>query len=213
MSPRTSSTASPPIWASAWITEPRRLLAATCAAAALVLVACQGGGTRPQPQPPVTRPAVPDLSAYRLGIGDRVRISVFGEPDLSLDADIDATGHLSYPLLGSVPATRKTAAELASTIAKGLAGGYLVNPDVRVTVVQYRPFYVNGQVNRPGAYPYATGLTVEKALTLAGGMTRIGSERGVYLLHEDQSASQRRRVRLDEPVLPGDTLVVEESLF
>lgn len=168
-------------------------------------------------QAPVPRPAKPtataDLSAYRLGIGDRVRVSVFGEPDLSVDGDIDATGHLSYPLLGRVPATRKTADELARDIAKGLAAGYLVNPDVRVAVVQYRPIYLTGQVNRPGAYPYSVGLTVEKALALAGGMTRIASERGIFRLPEDAPTSERRRVRMDEPVLPGDTLLVEESLF
>lgn len=212
MSPRTNSIASAAISAYAWITEPRRLLVVGCAVVALLLAACQSGAPRADGASAGASP-LPDLSAYRLGIGDRVRVSVFGEPDLSLDADIDATGHLSYPLLGSVPAMRKTAAELAGTIAKGLANGYLVNPDVRVTVVQYRPIYVTGQVNRPGAYPYSAGLTVEKALVLAGGMTRIASERGVYLLHEDQPAGQRRRVRFDEPVLPGDTLLVEESLF
>lgn len=211
MTLRPNSTASAPISARASITESRPFAWATLGVV-LMLAACQAPGARPGA--PGAKPlAEPDLSAYRLGIGDRVRVSVFGEPDLSLDADVDATGHLSYPLLGSVPAMRKTAAELARVIAKGLAGGYLVNPDVRVTVVQYRPVYVTGQVNRAGAYPYSIGLTVEKALTLAGGMTRIGSERGVYLLREDAPASQRRRVRMDEPVLPGDTLVVEESLF
>ena len=173
-----------------------------------VLCACQA---RPATVAPAAQPA--DLSAYRLGIGDRVRVSVFGEPDLSIESDIDATGHLSYPLLGSVAAMKKTAAQLGRDIAAGLAGGYLVNPDVRVTVIQYRPIYVTGQVAHPGAYPYTAGLTAEKALTLAGGMTRIASERGVYLLPEDAPASQRRRVRLDEPVFPGDTILVEESLF
>ncbi|MGQ0586158.1 MAG: polysaccharide biosynthesis/export family protein [Gammaproteobacteria bacterium] len=172
-----------------------------------MLAACQA------PNKPTPVAPAPDLSAYRLGIGDRVRVSVFGEADLSLDADIDATGHLSYPLLGSVPAQKKTAAELSRELAAGLANGYLVNPDVRVTVIQYRPFYVTGQVNRAGAYPYTAGLTVEKALALAGGLTRLASERGIYRLPEDAPTSARRRARMDDPVLPGDTLVVEEGLF
>jgi polysaccharide biosynthesis/export protein VpsN len=209
MTPRPSLIAPAPSSAFAWIIESRGCRAALVATW-LAVSACQSQDTRPAAPPAV---ATPDLSAYRLGIGDRVRVSVFGEPDLSLDGDVDATGNMSYPLLGSVPAAKKTAAELANTIAKGLAGGYLVNPDVRVTIVQYRPIYVTGQVTRAGAYPYSAGLTVEKALTLAGGMTRIGSERGVYLLHEDAPASQRTRVRMDDPVLPGDTLLVEESLF
>jgi polysaccharide export outer membrane protein len=172
------------------------------------LAACQADTRRP-----AASSSPPDLSAYRLGIGDRVRVSVFGEPDLSVDGDVDATGHLSYPLLARVPALRKTADELARDIATGLANGYLVNPDVRVAVIQYRPIYLTGQVARPGAYPYTAGLTVEKAVALAGGLTRIASERGIYRLPEDTPASERRRVRMDEPVLPGDTLVVEESLF
>lgn len=175
-----------------------------------VLAGCQA-----EPKRPVAAAgaAVPDLSAYRLGIGDRVRVSVFGEPDLSVDGDIDATGHLSYPLLGRVQALRKTADELARDIAGGLSKGYLRNPDVRVAVIQYRPIYLTGQVARPGAYPYTVGLTVEKAVALAGGLTRIASERGIFRLLEDAPTSERRRVRMDEPVLPGDTLVVEESLF
>ena len=175
-----------------------------------VLAACQGGGAK---RPASAAVAQADLSAYRLGIGDRVRVSVFGEPDLSVDGDIDATGHLSYPLLGRVPALRKTADELARDIGTGLSSGYLRNPDVRVAVIQYRPIYLTGQVARPGAYPYTVGLTVEKAVSLAGGLTRIASERGIYRLHEDAPSTERRRVRMDEPVLPGDTLVVEESLF
>jgi polysaccharide biosynthesis/export protein VpsN len=208
MSPRPSSTGSAPISAFAWITKPLTL-GAGALAAVVALAACQAPTARPVAKPT----SGPDLSAYRLGIGDRVRIAVFGEPDLSLDSDIDATGHLSYPLLGRVPAMRKTADELARNIASGLASGYLRNPDVRVSVIQYRPIYLTGQVNRPGAYPYSVGLTVEKALALAGGMTRIGSERGIYRLSEDAPTSERRRVRMDEQVLPGDTVLVEESLF
>jgi protein involved in polysaccharide export with SLBB domain len=210
MSLTPSSIVSAPLSAFGWLTRSCVPAATALLALAAALAGCQGGDTRPATQPTA---ATPDLSAYRLGIGDRLRISVFGEPDLSLEADIDATGHLSYPLLGSVPAAKKTASQLAADLAKGLASGYLKNPDVRVSVVQYRSIYVTGQVNRAGAYPYSVGLTVEKALTLAGGMTRIASERGIYLLPEDAPSSQRRRARLDEPVLPGDTIVVEESLF
>ena len=206
MSPRPSSIASTPTPASAWRT--RRI-----AAALIALAGVCGCQAEPERAAATAKPAVADLSAYRLGIGDRVRVSVFGEPDLSLDGDVDATGNLSYPLLGRVPALRKTADELAKDIATGLANGYLRSPDVRVAVIQYRPIYLTGQVNRPGAYAYTVGLTVEKAVALAGGLTRIASERGIYRLHEDAPTAERRRVKMDDPVLPGDTLVVEESLF
>jgi polysaccharide export outer membrane protein len=209
MSPRPSSIAPAPSPESAWLIRGRAL----AAVALVTLVALAGCQAKPKlPASPADTPAL-DLSAYRLGVGDRVRVAVFGEPDLSVDGDVDATGYLSYPLLGRVPALRKTADELAKDIARGLSNGYLVNPDVRVAVVQYRPIYVTGQVSRPGAYPYSVGLTVEKAVALAGGLTRIASERGIYRLHEDAPTAERQRVKLDDPVLPGDTLVVEESLF
>jgi polysaccharide export outer membrane protein len=191
-----------------------RLLIVTCCT--VTLAACEAilpaRTSRPAAASVAAAPA-PDLSAYRLGIGDRVRIDVFGEADLSLDTTIDPVGRISYPLLGSVVALQKTAKELQDAIATGLAAGYLVNPDVRVTVVQYRAFYVTGQVQRAGAYPYIIGLTVEKALALAGGMTNLASARRIYLLREGSSTGERNRVGLDALVLPGDTLIVEESLF
>lgn len=169
-----------------------------------------------EPEPPLLRPATatgPDLSGYRLGVGDRLRIDVYGEPDLSLEASVDPTGRFSYPLLGSVEALGKTARELQTRLTLGLAAGYLINPDVRVTVIHYRPFYVIGQVRRAGAYPYVTGLTVEKALALAGGLTNIASTRRIYILREDAPTTERQRASMDSQVLPGDTLLVEESLF
>ncbi len=172
------------------------------------------GTVTPSVSPPEqTVTSLPDLSAYRLGIGDRVRIDVYGEPDLSLDAVVDPTGRIGYPLLGSIPALQKTAREIQDSLVSLLSNGYLINPDVRVTVVQYRPFYIIGQVRKAGAYPYVTGLTVEKALALAGGLTNIASTRKIYLLREDTPTQERIRARLDSLVLPGDTLLVEESLF
>ena len=211
MTRRPSSTASPPTSAFASASDLFRGAFAALLLATSILGGCQADAPRPPAKAPET--AAGDLSAYRLGIGDRVRIAVYGEPELSMDAEVDPTGHVGYPLLGSIPAQRKTAAELAADLTKRLAGGYLVNPDVRVTVVQYRAFYVTGQVNRAGAYPYTAGLTVEKALALAGGITRLASTRGIYLLREDAPVSERRKVTLDTAILPGDTLFVEESMF
>src|SRR5689334_14289530 len=114
---------------------------------------------RPAPPPRAAAPApAPDLSAYRLGIADKVRVDVFNEPDLTVEVFVDGTGNISYPLLGAVPARSKTAAELQKAIRDGLAAGYLKDPDVRVTVAQYRPFYAIGQVRKPGPYPYVIGL-------------------------------------------------------
>lgn len=191
----------------------RFLLLACCSC----LAACGIFGRNPEPAAPAVSPSgvqpYADLAAYRLGVGDRVRVDVFGESDLSIDAVIDSSGSLNYPLLGIVQAVHKTARELQETIASGLAKGYLVNPDVRVAIVQYRPFYVTGEVRKAGAYSFVIGLTVEKAVALAGGFTPLASTRRIYLLREDASKENRVKVGLDDLVLPGDTLLVEQGLF
>jgi protein involved in polysaccharide export with SLBB domain len=194
------------------MTASRLLL--TCA---IVLLAACAARPAPAGKARAVRPAAalaaPDLSAYRLGTGDRVRVDVFGEPDLSVEAVVDGTGQINYPLLGAVAASKRTAEELQRALTTGLAAGYLKDPDVRVSVVQYRPFYTIGQVRRPGSYPYVIGLTVEKAIAIAGGLTNLASTRQMFLVREDGSQSRRIRVDLDALVLPGDTLLVEEGLF
>lgn len=174
----------------------------------------------PAPAPPPAKappapaaPAVPDLSKYKLGVGDKIRIEVYGEPDLSLDAQVDPGGRVNYPLLGSLVALHKTAKEFQDELAATLSKGYLVKPDVRVSVIGYRAFYAIGQVRRPGAYGYSAGLTVEKALALAGGMTALASQRKIFILREGQPVEKRTRATLDTLVFPGDTLMVEEGLF
>lgn len=161
---------------------------------------------------PVATTAALDRESYRLGPGDKIRIDVFGEPDLSMDALIEASGTVNYPLLGRLTAMGLTLKGLEVLIAKRLSEGYLVNPSVRVLMLQFRPFYVTGQVHRVGAYPYIEGLTVEKALALAGGMTQIASTRRIYILREGRAA-RREQASLQSSVYPGDTIVVDESLF
>lgn len=130
-----------------------------------------------------------------------------------MQASVESTGSVNYPLLGRINASGQTVRQLEQEIARGLSQGYLVKPDVRVSLFQYRPIFVSGQVRRAGSYPYAQGLTVEKALTLAGGMTEFASSRRIFLLRENQAQDARQKVDLDRPILPGDTLIVEERLF
>jgi polysaccharide export outer membrane protein len=150
---------------------------------------------------------------YRLGVGDDVRVEVRDEPDLTIEAQLQADGIIKYPFLGNLMAKGKTVTQLQQEITQGLRNGYLVNPDVRVRVVSYRPFYVTGQVVRAGGYPYVLGLTVEKAATLAGGFTDRASMKNIYVVREGKTQSQKLKVTLDTPVFPGDTVIVEESLF
>lgn len=152
-------------------------------------------------------------STYRLGVGDVVRVDVFREPDLSLEAGIESSGNLNYPLIGYVQAVGLTARELETELARRLRAGYLRNPEVRAFVVRYRPIFVSGAVRNTGAYPFSEGLTVERALTLASGMTPLGSPRRIFVLRERAAASAREKVGLDAPLYPGDTVFVEEGVF
>jgi protein involved in polysaccharide export with SLBB domain len=154
-----------------------------------------------------------DATVYRLGSGDAVRIDVLGEAELSLEALIDPSGLINYPFLGTIQAAGSTVRELELKIRNGLQGGYLVNPDVRVGLARYRPVFVSGQVRQPGSYPYTLGLNVEKAITLAGGVTPFGSTSRVYRQRNGISDDDRVKVTLDSAVLPGDYIIVEERLF
>lgn len=174
----------------------------------------------PAPPPPTHIPAVPPAvaadplaaSVYRLDAGDIVRIDVLGEAELSMEALIDPSGFINYPFLGKVQASGLTVQDLENRIRNGLRNGYLVNPDVRVALARYRPVYVAGQVRQPGAYPYSVGLSVEKALTLAGGITAFGSTNRVYIQRQG-GGQERIRASLDTIVYPGDYIIVEERLF
>lgn len=169
-----------------------------------------------EPLPPPganTQPSTIDRSTYRLAAGDRVRLDVYGEADLAAEETLDVSGTMNYPLLGRIPAAGMTLKELEQSLAARLKAGYLVNPSVRASIVLFRPVYVVGQVRRAGAYPYVEGLTVEKVIALAGGMTEIASTRKIFVLRESSAQNQRERAGLQTPVFPGDTVVFEESLF
>lgn len=155
----------------------------------------------------------PSDRPYVLGPGDQIQIQVYGEDDLTVKLRIEEHGVVSYPFLGDIKVSGLPASALQRKIYNGLKGDYLVNPDVRVFVLEYRPVYVNGQVRRPGGYPYVPGLTVQKAISLAGGMTDLASTRGLSLIREGDDKNKAVSVSMDSPVGPGDILVVEERFF
>ena len=156
----------------------------------------------------------PTDRAYRLSAGDVISIQVFGEADLSPEVKISERGTIPYPFLGELTLAGLTTAQAESLIHDGLEGPYLVDPRVNVTVVEYRPFYINGQVKRPGSYAWQPGLTVQKALTLAGGLTERASSRKIFIVPDKATSEDDRiRVELTETVGPGDIITVEESFF
>lgn len=152
-------------------------------------------------------------SDYKLGPGDRLSITVFNEKELSLEAKLTDAGTLSYPLLGEIRAQGMTIGKLQDLLTEQLKSGYLVNPQVYVTILEYRQFFVNGEVNKPGGFAYQPGLTVRKAISLAGGFTPRASYTKIFIIHESDPLGQARPASLDTMLRPGDILTIEQSFF
>jgi len=154
------------------------------------------------------------LSKYELAAGDVITIRVFGEDDLSRDKiRLSDAGTIPYPALGEIRALGLTIGELERRITAGLKNGYLVNPRVSVQIEEYRPFYINGMVDKPGGYPYQPGLTVLKASSLAGGFKERASFSKISIIREKAPSATREKATLNTPVYPGDTIFVDESFF
>jgi len=154
------------------------------------------------------------LSRYQLGSGDVITIVVFGEEDLKREKiRLTDAGTISYPVLGELKVLRRTVGELEKIITDGLRGRYLVNPRVSVSVDQYRPYFIHGQVKSGGGYPFQPGLTVRKAVSVAGGFTDRASKEKIFVIRDNDRSVKPVKVDLDTPVLPGDIITVEESFF
>lgn len=153
-------------------------------------------------------------SRYILGPGDLLRINVFGEADLSFDrVQLNDASTFSYPFLGTVNAKGKTVKDVEYLITRGLRGDYLVDPKVTVSIVEYREFYVNGEVRSPGGYPFQPGMTLRKAVALAGGFSERASRSSFYIIHDQDLSRKPRKATLDSQVMPGDIITIEESFF
>ena len=152
-------------------------------------------------------------SDYRLGAGDTIRITVFGQQDLSIESILNDKGTIDYPFLGQVQAAGKTAAEFQNLIHVGLKGDYLINPTVSVSIIEYRPFFIDGEVEKPGAYPFQPGLTISKASALAGGYTERASLSKIFIIRSNDP--QQKSVNVDSNALlqPGDIVTVKQSYF
>ncbi|SFG91868.1 polysaccharide biosynthesis/export family protein [Neptunomonas qingdaonensis] len=154
------------------------------------------------------------FSDYRLGAGDLLGIQVFGEDDLSVEVRMSDAGTISYPFLGELRVQGMTIGALSELITNQLLDGYLVNPSVNITVLEYREFYIDGAVKKPGAYPYQPGLTLQRAVSLAGGFTERASSSKFYISHEGSTSNNKSvRAKLGSPVAPGDVINIEESFF
>jgi polysaccharide export outer membrane protein len=176
----------------------------------LCVAACGGPGVaRADLAAPLPQVQVED---YRLGPGDRLRISVFGEPELTGEFVVGTNGMVSYPLIGDHPVQGKTLGELTESL-RGSLRRYVLQPNISVEVMNYRPFFILGEVENPGTYPYSAGLNVMNAVATAGGFSYRADTRRVYIKHADELAEREYGLTSTTPVLPGDTVRIQERRF
>ncbi len=150
---------------------------------------------------------------YELGAGDMVRIQVYDEEDLYLEARVSDSGTISYPFLGEIKVIGSTPTQLERYITSKLKGDYLIIPKVSVDILEYRPFYVNGEVEEAGGFPFQPGITVRKAISVAGGFKERASRDKIFVIRNDGPSGRPVKVILDELIRPGDIIIVEQSFF
>jgi protein involved in polysaccharide export with SLBB domain len=150
---------------------------------------------------------------YQLGVADELRITVFNEPNLSGQFVVNSNGMLSLPLIGEVRGAGVTVDQLRGRITQQLADGYLRDPKVSIQVLTYRPYYILGEVNKPGKYAYSSGLTVLNAVATAEGFTYRANKRRVFVKHAGATREAEVKLTPSTPVQPGDTIRIGERYF
>jgi polysaccharide export outer membrane protein len=151
--------------------------------------------------------------SYRLGAGDKIRVSVFDEPDLSGEFVIDGTGYVRLPLIGQMRAGGLTVIDFEAQVVAKLNGGYLKNAKLSVEVINYRPFYIIGEVNKPGEYAYVNGMNILNAVALAGGYTFRANESDVFIRRNGSTKEEELPADQTTQVNPGDIIRIAERFF
>lgn len=150
---------------------------------------------------------------YELGPGDEILITVYDEPDLTTKIKINKSGFISFPFLEDISVVGLSPKEVEKTITKGLLGDYLIDPQVSVSIVEYRPFFIHGQVNRPGGYAYQDDLTLDKAIALAGGLANRASKSDWKITRKVNGKSVIINASVMTLIYPDDIIEIEQSFF
>ena len=197
------------------------LMAMTAVPGAASAQAAAAPGAASPPPPPTQSPSPAILpeptviqdAGYVLGSGDKIRVITFGEESLTGEFFVGSQGQVSLPLIGDIKAGGLTIAQFTAQVTKSLANGFLKEPRVSVEVLDYRPFYILGEVNKPGEYPYINGLTVMNAVATAGGFTYRANTRTVFIKGGAGATERKTRLLSNTPVHPGDTIRIGERFF
>jgi protein involved in polysaccharide export with SLBB domain len=192
----------------------RSIIALTAGLALL----CGPAAAQPAPDANAAAPSAAmlspvDAATYRLGAGDKLHIITFDEPQLTGDFFVGSDGMVSLPWIGGVPAKGRTENELRADIEARLKDGYILNPAVSLQVMAFRPFYILGEVNKPGQYPYTDGLTVMSAVATAGGFTYRANTGKVFIKHPGDAVEVKLPISASTVVRAGDTIRIGERYF
>ena len=188
----------------------RVLVCNTLFAVALLICGCAGSSVSETEKQSLAAAAT---AAPTLEAGDKVRVTVFGESQLGGDFQVDQTGQISLPLAGTITAQGLTQAQLEQALAQKFRSEYLKNPKVTVTIASLQPYYMMGEVSKPGEFPYRSGLNVLTALAIAGGPTYRASRNTVQIQRRGETSMRDYPVSVSVPVLPGDVINVPERYF
>jgi len=182
---------------------------------AMALIAFSGcsAGSSAMPHVPTIASGADFSLIYRLGAADKLRITVYGEEDLSREYLVGSEGNVSLPLIGEVTAENHTLSELQEAVTKRLQAGYIKEPKVSIEVINYRPFYIHGEVKEAGEFPYQSGMSVLNAIAMAGGYSYRANTRHVFITHKGSNAEIRYPAGQETIVLPGDVIRIPERFF
>lgn len=188
-----------------------RVLAALLASAAIT-PGCTSPGEIGSPQFATRQGQNPVPRIYRLGVGDKVKVTVFGEDNLSGPFEVNAVGQISMPLIGEMPAKGMALHEFREGLTRKLADGYLKNPKVSVEMLNYRPIFVHGEVKNGGEFAYKNGISLRDAIAMAGGYTYRADQSYLYVGREGEP-DVAVKTPADVAILPGDNIRIPERFF
>jgi protein involved in polysaccharide export with SLBB domain len=198
---------------------PRRRVAMLCVAVSLMAQGCGSGSSvnstlnQPAPQQNAGLNQGVSQQQYRLSANDKMRIIVFGEDNLSGEFVVNGNGNVDLPLIGGVKAQGANVREFQERVVAKYKNGYLKDPKVSVEVLNYRPFFITGEVKSGGEYPYKNGLTVQDAVAIAGGYTYRANTGKVMIRRAGQDKEQEVQLGQRVPIVPGDNIRIPERYF
>jgi polysaccharide export outer membrane protein len=160
-----------------------------------------------------TPSAAVESGEYVLDAGDRVRLSLYGDDSFKGEFAVSDNGTVSLPLIGTQPAAGMSVNAFRAAVEAKLADGYYRDPRLSAEVINFRPFYIMGEVKKPGQYPYVTGMTLGQAVAIAEGYT-LAARKGTIAIRRAKSQEELKvSANPAMPIGPGDTVRVLERIF